>query len=197
MGATPYGYPYPEPADRARNGSVAIRSLAEYADAREAALRGDLQPLGLSYYQTGNAGAIVPVAAGATTGVGFDPGGGTADWGMSGAAVQLLSGPFRIVLVTARVEVAAAAPPATERASLVRVIANGGVVVSENRQYLLTTGGAEIADVRTHTLTCIVGMNPGDTVGVDLVNQSPTEGLQINGPRQISVVSVGVAAVPV
>jgi hypothetical protein len=161
MGTTPtQGYPYPEPADRARNGSVAFRGLAE---AVENSLRS-------------GAGLVIARAeSAAATGGAVDFPGAVAhasDFTYSAGAVTY-TGPDRLFVMDIEVEVQAAASAGVD--SGVSVYVNGVEFAGSYDRVDAPTGGVITRHV-VHRITTPARVSTGDVFTVTCGGTSGTLG---------------------
>lgn len=177
MPTTPdYGLPYPLPEAGATAGAVNLRQLAEATAAQFKAHR----PAWV--IQSGSAPTAAP-AAGLV--VPFEVDDGSAGAFASNGSTLTWSGPHRLFLATAFVTVVDASNNVTTASTaLLRI--NEAYTAASSIEYFVAL--AETAQTRTHQLTALVGLNPGDHVDVALTNHDGDVNVTA---RRIALVSVG------
>jgi hypothetical protein len=147
--------PYPEPTDRARNGSVAIRALAEAVEDRT--------------YSGSTVAQIELANSGVATGsFATFPGTQTLLVGFTYAAgVLTYSGPDRTFMVAATVEVVTAGTDLSSASSTVTLRRNGVNQVATHDQVdsVDSAGTIQRREV-VHTLTLPLSLTAGDQIDV-------------------------------
>lgn len=163
MGTTPnLGYPYPEPTDRVRNGSVAIRSLAEAVDA-------DVDWTDtVAHFALGDSPSTATVAGEI---VNYANGSVSLMAGFTNDIGQLTyTGPApRMFIAIASIQVTNGGDNRTDISSTVYIRQTGvNVAGSHDEVTAYTSVGAGVMQRRsvTHNLTALVLLSPGDKLDV-------------------------------
>lgn len=159
MGTTTnHALPYPEPADRARNGSVAVRALAEAADAR-------LPHIATTAIQINEADSAStadgnPIAFPGTAALlaGFT-------WDGATLTYQPADGLARSFVAAFAVEVDVSGADVTEMSSYLGLQFNGTTIAtSYDRVVSAAPGGTLDRRIVVHRITTPVAMGTGDTL---------------------------------
>lgn len=153
---TNLGYPYPDPTDRTRNGSVALRALAEAVDA-DVDWSDTVAHIGPADSPSAANGSVVTFPGGQSLMAGFTYAAGVLTY--TGPATRMF-----LACVSVEVEAGGGAPASIESAVYLSV--NGVNIIGSYD--LVATGSSGTLATRkvVHGITNLLLLAPGDAVSV-------------------------------